>query len=51
MTNLQILYATGVCGICDSGIKDLKLTELYASNNPNITNVNHMEIEFDKIEF
>jgi hypothetical protein len=42
MTNLKILYASWDSGICDDGIKDLNLTKLFASNNPNITNINHM---------
>ena len=37
-----MLGASGYCGINDKGISKLNLTELNASDNNKITNVNHM---------
>ena len=42
MTNLEILDASGECGIGDAGISKLNLVDLDACSNPRITNVNHM---------
>lgn len=42
MTNLQILNASGKCGIDDSGIMDLNLIKLDSSYNKKITKLNHM---------
>ena len=43
MTNMTKLDASNyICGIGDSSISKLDLIELFACNNPKITNVNHM---------
>jgi len=40
---LEILNCSGNCGIDDKGIKNLtKLKILSASDNPKITNINHL---------
>jgi len=42
MTKLKILDASYECGIGDKGIENINLEELNASDNQNISNVNHM---------
>ena len=42
LTKLQILNATGSCGVTDATITNLNLIELIAWDNTKITNVNHM---------
>lgn len=41
LTNLQILRAQGCCGITQAGIEGLALKDLYAEDNPKITNVSY----------
>jgi hypothetical protein len=40
--NPQILYAEDICGIGDNEIKNLNLIKFFATNNPKMTDVNHM---------
>ena len=43
MKSLQILYASGDCGINQQGIEGLNLLEFNASNNSKITNISQMK--------
>ena len=40
---LKILYCSGNSGIDQNGISELNLIELYATDNKQIKNVNHMK--------
>ncbi len=42
MTKLEILDASWHCGIDDNDIQNINLKELYAFDNPRITDVKHM---------
>ncbi|XWV26685.1 hypothetical protein QJ857_gp0373 [Tupanvirus soda lake] len=49
-STLKILYASYVCGIDQYGINGLSLVELYAWDNPKITNVSHMASTLKKLD-